>query len=127
LNSIGRAAVAARAPPAALSPRHHIAYLQGHGILSVGPGRTKEERNAFLFHDLGLSVADFTDVFMVPFTSRAVLSFGRFVQGSYCFGPFRAWAVLCLGLFVMGCFFICISSTTRRRTAMSLNAFTDQH
>jgi hypothetical protein len=110
---------------AARAPRCRPISSPSHRLFDRPLSRTyltKEGRNAFLLRGLGLIVADFTDVFMVPFTPWAVLRFGRFVQGSYCFGPFRAWAVLCLGLFVMGCFFICISSISRRRNVMSPNA-----
>jgi hypothetical protein len=68
-----------RLPAAAPTPLHHIAYLQGHAVLidlrSVRPSVSKEERNAFLLQDLGLSVADVTDVFMVPSTQLLRVGF----------------------------------------------------
>jgi hypothetical protein len=66
-------------PPAAPTPLHHVAYLQGFAVLidlrAVKPNLTKEERNQFLLQDLAVDIATVTDMFMVPSTQLLRVGF----------------------------------------------------
>jgi hypothetical protein len=68
-----------RLPAAALTPLHHVAYLQGFAVLidlrDVRPNISKKERNQFLLQDLGINIATVTDVFMVPSTQLLRVGF----------------------------------------------------
>jgi hypothetical protein len=86
MNFSGGAAVAARMAPAAPLPLHDIAHLQGHAVLIylhfVHSGIIKEERNVLLLQDLGLNVADITDVFMLPSPQLLCIGFGSGIEVS---------------------------------------------
>jgi hypothetical protein len=72
---------------AALTPLHHITYLQGSAVLinlqPTKPNLPKKERNQFLLQDLAVDSTTVTTVFIVPSTQ---LLHVRFVPTD----PYRA-------------------------------------